>query len=129
MPDKITREQVRRMVDTGEATLVHALSEPYFRKDFDGALAYVEFRIGDYSHELGILDRRYIGPTPERQGGTVAYWAVDDVQAVVVGGGPAEPLAVCAPGEPLREPARGHDRLDRPGPADAVERPHHHRAA
>jgi predicted enzyme related to lactoylglutathione lyase len=55
--------------------------EPYFRKDFDGALAYVEFRIGDYSHELGILDRRYIGPTPERQGGTVAYWAVDDVQA------------------------------------------------
>ena len=55
--------------------------EPYFRKDFNGALAYVEFRIGDYSHELGILDRRYIGPTPERQGGTVAYWAVDDVQA------------------------------------------------
>jgi predicted enzyme related to lactoylglutathione lyase len=54
--------------------------EPYFRKEFGGALAYVEFRIGDYSHELGILDRRYAGPTPEHQGGTVAYWAVDDVQ-------------------------------------------------
>ena len=54
---------------------------PYFRKEFGGELAYVEFRIGDYSHELGILDRRYVGPTPERQGGTVAYWAVDDVEA------------------------------------------------
>lgn len=53
--------------------------EPYFRKEFGDELAYVEFRIGDYSHELGILDRRYVGPTPEAQGGTVAYWAVDDV--------------------------------------------------
>lgn len=56
-------------------------AEPYFRKEFGDALAYVEFRIGDYSHELGILDRRYVGPTPPQQGGTVAYWAVDDVQS------------------------------------------------
>jgi predicted enzyme related to lactoylglutathione lyase len=55
--------------------------EPYFRKEFAGALAYVEFRLGDYSQELGILDRRYVGPTPDMQGGTVAYWAVDDVAA------------------------------------------------
>lgn len=55
--------------------------EPYFRKEFGDALAYVEFRIGDYSHELGILDRRYVGETPATQGGTVAYWAVDDVHA------------------------------------------------
>jgi predicted enzyme related to lactoylglutathione lyase len=55
--------------------------EPYFRKEFGEELAYVEFRIGDYSHELGILDRRYVGPTPEAQGGTVAYWAVDDATA------------------------------------------------
>ena len=55
--------------------------EPYFRKEFGGALAYVEFRIGDYAHELGILDRRYAGPTPDTQGGTVAYWAVDDVHS------------------------------------------------
>ena len=53
--------------------------EPYLRKDFAGALAYVEFRLGDYSHELGILDRRYAGETPATQGGVVAYWAVDDV--------------------------------------------------
>jgi uncharacterized glyoxalase superfamily protein PhnB len=56
-------------------------AEPYFRKEFGDSLAYVEFRIGDYSHELGILDRRYVGPTPRQQGGTVAYWAVDDVQS------------------------------------------------
>src|SRR3954447_2438244 len=55
--------------------------EPYFRTEFGGALAYVEFRIGDDSHELGLLDRRFVGPTPDRQGGTVAYWAVDDVAA------------------------------------------------
>ena len=55
--------------------------EPYFRKEFAGALAYVEFRLGDYSHELGILDRRYAGPTPDTQGGVVAYWAVDDIAA------------------------------------------------
>lgn len=55
-------------------------TEPYFRKEFGGALAYVEFRIGDYSHELGLIDRRYVGHTPEVQGGAVAYWAVDDVQ-------------------------------------------------
>jgi predicted enzyme related to lactoylglutathione lyase len=55
--------------------------EPYFTKDFGGAVAYVEFRLGDYSHELGILDRRYAGPTPEVQGGVTAYWAVDDVEA------------------------------------------------
>ena len=77
--------------------------EPYFRKDFNDALAYVEFRIGDYSHELGILDRRYIGPTPERQGGTVAYWAVDDVQAsydrlLELGATPNQPVTEQGPG-------------------------------
>lgn len=55
--------------------------EPYFRKEFDGHIAYVEFRLGDYSHELGILDARFAGPIPETQGGVVAYWAVDDVEA------------------------------------------------
>jgi predicted enzyme related to lactoylglutathione lyase len=77
--------------------------EPYFRKEFNGALAYVEFRIGDYSHELGLLDRRYIGPTPERQGGTVAYWAVDDVQSsydrlLELGATPNQPVTEQGPG-------------------------------
>ena len=34
--------------------------EPYFtRSGPDGKLAYAEFRIGDYEHELGIIDSRY----------------------------------------------------------------------
>lgn len=34
--------------------------EPYFRQSRpDGSPAYVEFRIGDYQAELGIVDRRY----------------------------------------------------------------------
>ncbi|MEU9607370.1 VOC family protein [Streptomyces sp. NPDC048057] len=55
--------------------------EPYFNRP-----EYAEFRIGDYSHELGLLDNRYIGmlgghtSTDDGPGGVVAYWHVDDVQ-------------------------------------------------
>jgi predicted enzyme related to lactoylglutathione lyase len=55
--------------------------EPYFeRPEADGKLAYVEFRLGDYQHELGIIDRRYEpkNATP-RIGGVIQYWHVDDV--------------------------------------------------
>jgi predicted enzyme related to lactoylglutathione lyase len=52
---------------------------PYFSRDFDGKPAYVEFRIGDYQHELGILDRRF---APTGSGASpITYWAVDDVEA------------------------------------------------
>lgn len=54
--------------------------QPYFVREVDGAPAYIEFRIGDYQHELGIIDRRFAGPAPEQPGGAIAYWAVDDVQ-------------------------------------------------
>lgn len=57
-------------------------AKPYFEKEFQGQLAYVEFRIGDYQHELGILDRRYVPPGRVTEpGGVVMYWAVDDVHA------------------------------------------------
>ncbi|GGS43061.1 MULTISPECIES: VOC family protein [Actinokineospora] len=52
--------------------------EPYFSRDVDGSPAYIEFRIGDYQHELGILSRRFASPPP---GGAMIYWAVDDVHA------------------------------------------------
>ncbi|MGW5053438.1 VOC family protein [Actinokineospora sp. NPDC004072] len=52
--------------------------EPYFSRDIDGAPAYIEFRIGDYQHELGILSRRFANPPA---GGAMVYWAVDDVHA------------------------------------------------
>ncbi len=55
---------------------------PYFSRPVDGRLAYAEFRIGDYQHELGILDRRFAAPGQSgKVGGAVAYWHVDDVQA------------------------------------------------
>jgi predicted enzyme related to lactoylglutathione lyase len=52
--------------------------DPYMNRDN----AYVEFRFGDYMHELGIIDSRYrpegaaAGP-----GGVVVYWHVDDIDA------------------------------------------------
>ncbi|HEX4704501.1 MAG TPA: VOC family protein [Pseudonocardiaceae bacterium] len=58
--------------------------EAYFARPVDGTPAYVEFRIGDHQHELGILDRRYAAHdhagTPA---GAMIYWAVDDLRATV----------------------------------------------
>lgn len=53
--------------------------EAYFQRPEEGPRAYIEFRVGDYLHELGILDVSYApdGWTPG--GGTVVYWAVDDL--------------------------------------------------
>ena len=54
---------------------------PYFRRDDEtGAAAYIEFRIGDYLHELGILNRKY-APGSDGARGVITYWAVDDVHA------------------------------------------------
>ncbi|MFI1283757.1 VOC family protein [Streptomyces sp. NPDC020858] len=51
---------------------------PYFERP-----GYAEFRIGDYQHELGIVDRRYAPPGAAKDpGGAVAYWVVDDLPAV-----------------------------------------------
>jgi catechol 2,3-dioxygenase-like lactoylglutathione lyase family enzyme len=57
--------------------------EPYYVRP-----GYLEFRVGDYLHELGIVDSRYSphpepsdgGPSP-RVAGAVIYWHVDDVAA------------------------------------------------
>ncbi len=56
-------------------------TEAYFARDVDGTPAYVEFRIGDYQHELGIMDRRFAPPQPDGAAGAIAFWAVDDVAA------------------------------------------------
>jgi predicted enzyme related to lactoylglutathione lyase len=57
--------------------------EPYFNRP-----PYIEFRLGDYQHELGILDRQFSTAEPAsapRPGpaGTVVYWHVDDTAAAV----------------------------------------------
>ena len=59
--------------------------EPYFVRPEQGDPAYLEFRIGDYRHELGILDRRYAprSGAGAAGAGVVAYWAVDDVAAAL----------------------------------------------
>jgi predicted enzyme related to lactoylglutathione lyase len=56
--------------------------EPYFERPGDGGpAAYVEYRLGGYQHELGLIDDRYRPPgAAEGTGGAVVYWAVDDVQ-------------------------------------------------
>ncbi|MFF3671855.1 VOC family protein [Microtetraspora malaysiensis] len=55
--------------------------EPYFARPIEGTPAYVEFRVGDYQHELGIIDSRFAPHRPDTAGGAVAYWHVDDVEA------------------------------------------------
>ena len=55
--------------------------EPYFNR-----AEYVEFRVGDYEHELGILDSQFLPDLGAEQqsgapGGAIVYWHVDDAQA------------------------------------------------
>ncbi|MCP2032399.1 putative enzyme related to lactoylglutathione lyase [Okibacterium sp. HSC-33S16] len=53
---------------------------PYFVRPETGPAAYIEFRLGDFEHELGIIDRRY-SPNPRTDpGGAVVFWHVDDVE-------------------------------------------------
>jgi len=53
--------------------------EPYFNVP-----GYSEFRIGDYQHELGIIDAKYApeGAT-KNVGGAIAYWHVDDLEVTL----------------------------------------------
>jgi predicted enzyme related to lactoylglutathione lyase len=58
--------------------------DPYFVRPAEGPPAYIEFRIGDYQHELGIIDSRFAAGGPRDQpGGAVVYWHVDDVEATI----------------------------------------------
>jgi predicted enzyme related to lactoylglutathione lyase len=55
---------------------------PYFRRDVEGKPAYLEYRIGDYQAELGLIDSRFAphdvsgGPA-----GVIMQWHVDDLEA------------------------------------------------
>lgn len=49
--------------------------EPYYVRP-----GYIEFRVGDYEHELGIIDAQYRPPMPEAPAGEIVYWHVDDLQ-------------------------------------------------
>ncbi len=59
--------------------------EPYFIRPVPpDPPGYIEFRIGDYQHELGVIDSRY-APTGSATGpvGAVIFWHVDDVTATL----------------------------------------------
>src|SRR4051812_12868930 len=53
--------------------------DPYFNVP-----GYAEFRLGDYQHELGLIDSKYapIGAS-KNPGGAIAYWHVDDLKATL----------------------------------------------
>jgi predicted enzyme related to lactoylglutathione lyase len=58
--------------------------EPYFERPDANNPAYVEFRIGDYEHELGIIDRKFEPKGVKKDtGGVVAFWQVDNVEAML----------------------------------------------
>lgn len=56
--------------------------EPYFQRPDPKNPAYIEFRIGDYQQEFGIINKNFqpraAQPSP---GGAVLYWHVDDVNS------------------------------------------------
>lgn len=51
--------------------------------------AYAEFRFGDYSHELGLLNTKFLGELGGAQagaavpGGVITYWHVDDIEGTL----------------------------------------------
>jgi predicted enzyme related to lactoylglutathione lyase len=58
--------------------------EPYFQRPDEEHPEYIEFRLGDYQHELGIIDSRYAPKSANASpGGAVVYWQVDDVAATL----------------------------------------------
>ncbi len=50
--------------------------EPYFNVP-----GYSEFRIGDYQHELGIIDGKYAPSPLTEPGGEIVRWHVDNLEA------------------------------------------------
>lgn len=53
--------------------------DPYFNVP-----GYSEFRIGDYQHELGIIDSAFAPEgAAQNPAGAIAYWHVDDLKATL----------------------------------------------
>lgn len=58
--------------------------DPYFQRPDADNPAYVEFRLGDYQHELGIIDRNYLPEqTRDGLGGAIVRWHVDDLSTTL----------------------------------------------
>jgi predicted enzyme related to lactoylglutathione lyase len=57
--------------------------DAYFQHPDADNPAYIEFRVGDYQDELGIIDRGYAPHRDGSPGGAIVYWHVDDLAATV----------------------------------------------
>jgi predicted enzyme related to lactoylglutathione lyase len=79
--------------------------EPYFQRPNAENPAYIEFRLGDYQHEFGIIDRKYAPKDPGdgTPGGAIVLWHVDDIHAaweklLSAGATEYDPITVRGPG-------------------------------
>ena len=71
--------------------------DPYYRVP-----GYVEFRVGDYQHELGIIDAEYRPAGPTEPGGEIIQWHVDDLpgsyeRLLALGATPYQPIIEWGP--------------------------------
>lgn len=58
--------------------------EPYFQRPDAENPAYIEYRVGDYQHELGIIDANYRPKgAASGTGGAVLFWHVDDIEGAL----------------------------------------------
>jgi predicted enzyme related to lactoylglutathione lyase len=58
--------------------------QPYFQRPDANHPEYVEFRLGDHQHELGIISKKYLPAGSAKDfGGAVLYWHVDDLDSVL----------------------------------------------
>ena len=58
--------------------------EPYFERPDSKNPAYIEFRFGDYQHELGLIDKKYEPQGPKAgPAGAVVFFHVDDIEGAL----------------------------------------------
>ena len=58
--------------------------QPYFQQPNAENPAYIEFRLGDYQHELGIIDAKYKPQIASSgAGGAIVFWHVDNLEEAV----------------------------------------------
>ncbi|MGK3208337.1 VOC family protein [Amycolatopsis sp. MEPSY49] len=72
--------------------------EPYFERP-----GYFEFRIGDYQHELGVIDAKFAPGKQTEPGGEIVRWHVDDLEGTFarlleLGAKEYEPITERGPG-------------------------------
>jgi predicted enzyme related to lactoylglutathione lyase len=85
---------------------------PYYDSaDYGKGPGYLEFRIGDYEHEFGILSSTFAPhPTGGSPSGAVVYWHVDDIEAALPAGAGTGRHGACTDHQARR---RLHHRIRR----------------